>query len=272
MDDLSQVRAMIDKTVRGDLEFSFPDEAWLLGGKMLRSKLALAVGDALDTPFDEVVRVAAAVEIAHAASLLHDDVIDGADIRRGAPTLWRQKGVKGAILMGDLLVFRALELMRPISAGWRLDLWIETGLNVCLGEMEQELTPEGRELKWEESLEIARRKTGSLFAFAAAAASNPARAEALRESGYRLGTAYQVADDLLDEYGTTEEARKTLGRDRELSKSTTISNPPTDPREIFYNLLKMSREPIAEQKKLSQVWKLYLDEEIEPLLEDFLAS
>ena len=108
-------------------------------GKMLRSRLIQHLGLSGVSSPDLLVRAGAAVDIIHAASLVHDDVIDGGIIRRGAPTFWKKHGTNGAILFGDLMMFRALSLL---VEGDRPDLLKElidmTG-EVCRSEAEQEL-------------------------------------------------------------------------------------------------------------------------------------
>lgn len=191
-------------------------------GKMLRSRLALRVGLAANVPYSTVLRAAAAVELIHAASLLHDDVIDGGFLRRGAPAFWVDRGIPAAILLGDLLLFKALELVSPVENSRLLPVIIKLTGEVCEAESEQELITRGKLADWETCVNTARRKTGALFAFAAHACGgdDAALSDALQESGYLVGTAYQLADDILDANGDTESAGKTLGRDEARDKTT----------------------------------------------------
>ena len=125
------------------------------------------------------------MEIIHGASLLHDDVIDGGLLRRGAPTFWKKHGTNGAILLGDLLVFKGLDLLIQVDRPDLLQELINMSADVCQSEVEQELLLRGSPGTWEECEQIARAKTGSLFAFAAVAAASdaPGQIEALREAG-----------------------------------------------------------------------------------------
>ena len=186
-----------------------------LGGKMLRSRLAFRVGQATNPDPELLVYGAAAVEMIHTASLLHDDVIDGGVLRRGMPTFWVEKGSAGAILLGDLLLFKAIDLMCRVADGrYTHDLVKLTG-EVCEAESEQELLLNGSDSHLELCQSIARRKTGALFAFAAMIAGDgdAARVSALKEAGYLLGTVYQMADDILDTRDEKAGAGKTLGTD-----------------------------------------------------------
>ena len=127
---------------------------------MLRSRLVLDIGGANGIDEKTLINAAAAVDIIHGASLLHDDVIDGGLLRRGAPTFWKKYGTNGAILFGDLLVFKGLNLLIEVN---RLDLLqelIDMSSHVCRSEVEQELVLRGSPGTWEECEQIARAKTG----------------------------------------------------------------------------------------------------------------
>lgn len=186
-----------------------------LGGKMLRSRLAYRVGTGTGVDPELLVYGSAAVEMIHTASLLHDDVIDGGMIRRGLPTFWVEKGKAGAILLGDLLLFKAVDLMCRVAGGRFTHELVKLTGEVCEAESEQELVFHGSDSGLELCQSIARRKTGALFAFAALLGGdgNGHRMEVLKESGYLLGTVYQLADDLLDARPVEELAGKTLGTD-----------------------------------------------------------
>lgn len=186
-----------------------------MGGKLLRSRLAYRVGIETGADRELLEYGSAAVEMIHTASLLHDDVIDGGTIRRGMPTFWVEKGKAGAILLGDLFLFKAIDLICRVADGrYTHDLVKLTG-EVCEAESEQELMLDDRDSKLEICTSIARRKTGALFAFASMIAGDGSqkRVTALKEAGYLLGTAYQLADDMLDVTGNAEDAGKTLGTD-----------------------------------------------------------
>jgi geranylgeranyl pyrophosphate synthase len=196
-----------------------------IGGKMLRARLTLAAGSACQTDRDTLLHAAAAVEMVHAASLLHDDVIDDALLRRGVPSLWRKKGVSGAILLGDLLVCQSLQLLDGVDDGRLGTMLVRLAGEMCDAEVEQELVTRESAKDWTASVSIARRKTGSLFAFAATAAeiTDEVRSAALLEAGYRIGTAYQLADDILDACGKGVADGKDLGKDARKRKTTAMS-------------------------------------------------
>ena len=246
-------------------------------GKMLRARLALSVGEANGVGERDAVHAAAAVEIIHGASLLHDDVIDGGVLRRGARTFWKKHGTNGAILLGDLLVLKSFSLLADIGRDDLLRELLAQATNVCRSEVEQELVLRGTPGTWAECEQIARAKTGSLFAFAAvaAAADVPGQADALREAGFLLGTAYQLADDILDDSGNEALSGKTLGRDQERGKTTAMTatrDAPEDPAAYIDQLLETSARELSAWPDLEAAWEGFLAGTIRPLLRQYLSA
>lgn len=249
----------------------------LASGKMLRSRLTLTLGNASGIPEEQLVNAAAAVDMIHGASLLHDDVIDGGIIRRGAPTFWKKYGVNGAILFGDVLMFKALSLLVAVDRVDLLSELIDRTGEVCRSEVEQELILRGTPGTWEECERVARYKTGSLFAFAAVAGGTrePGLTDALREAGYLLGTAYQLADDLLDASGNEEVSGKTLGTDDMRGKTTAITatkNSPDDPADYIFSLLNASTAQLAPWPEIHKAWDSFLTATLEPVLTTHLNA
>lgn len=182
-------------------------EACAGGGKLLRGGLLLRLAEARGVGEKKALAAACAVELVHAASLLHDDVVDGAALRRHVPALWMRWGVKAAILCGDGLLAAAMEELRTAGVEpEERDALTAATARVVRAELAWELGGGGGDV-----LAHAREKTGPLFGFAAAAWSGEgARREAWWESGERLGLAYQMADDLADVAGA---GGKSGGRD-----------------------------------------------------------
>jgi geranylgeranyl pyrophosphate synthase len=245
-------------------------------GKMLRSQLTLRVGPAAGVACSTILRAAAAVELIHAASLLHDDVIDGGFLRRGAPAFWVDRGIPAAILLGDLLLFKALELVTPVENGRLLPVIIKLTGEVCEAESEQELVTRGKLADWETCVNVARRKTGALFAFAAHACGgdDPALREILQEAGYAIGTAYQLADDILDANGNPESAGKTLGRDEAREKNTAararIPNN-TAPAQFIDRLCNQASDSLAPWPAVQKAWAVYMSRDMKPALDHNLG-
>ncbi len=246
-------------------------------GKMLRSRLVLTLGHANGVDKGELVAAAAAVDLIHAASLLHDDVIDGGILRRGAPTFWKRYGTNGAILFGDLLMFKALSFLIEAHRADLLQELIDKTGEVCRSEVEQELILRGSPGTWKECEQVARFKTGSLFAFAAVAGGSdaPGQTEALREAGFILGTAYQLSDDVLDASGNEAVSGKSLGSDDERGKTTAITatqNAPTDPVGYIYTLLDASSAQLDAWPELQMAWNDFLNVTMKPVLNKYLTA
>ena len=270
---------MVDSLRDTNIYKLLPANRNILGsGKMLRSQLALTVGVANRIDEKTLIHSAAAVEIIHGASLLHDDVIDGGLLRRGAPTFWKKYGTNGAILFGDLLVFKGLNLLVQVDRTDLLQELIDMSTHVCRSEVEQELILRGTPGTWAECEQIARAKTGSLFAFAAVAAAAsvaPGQIDALREAGFILGTAYQLVDDILDDSGNEAVSGKTLGKDQERGKTTAITatkNAPANPVEYIDSLLEASSAQLAAWPELQHSWNDFLTVTMKPVLSKHLSA
>ena len=241
----------------------------LLTGKLLRTRLAARLLPGSKGDPETAARACAAVELVHTATLCHDDVIDNALMRRASPTLWRQVGPTGAILAGDLLLAEAISLAADLSGAGLLRPFLAKIREVCAAEFEHELLGRGHCLDLSTCIRIARGKTGALFAFAAHACSgDPELASALDEAGYRVGTAYQLADDLLDQVGREEHAGKTLGTDVARHKYTLAQEERTGEQLLRENVLDLCRSAMAGLKPwpaVRQGLAEWLREEIHPV-------
>jgi heptaprenyl diphosphate synthase len=171
------------------------------GAKRVRPQLSLLFGRIFDLPVAPLVRIAAGAEMVHAASLLHDDVIDLGTERRGRPTANVQWGNSVAVLAGDWLLTRAILEVAPLG----LDVVREAIETVATmtGAAVREVEARGRtDLTTRDWRDIAQGKAGELFAWCgrtvATMAHAPEAAEILGRLGRRLGVAFQMADDLRD--------------------------------------------------------------------------
>ena len=266
----------LTRTPLGQLISDF--QSLLGSGKMLRSRMAYRLLKASEIDRDDLIGACAAVEMVHAASLLHDDVIDGGMVRRGAPTFWIERGISGAILLGDLLLFKALDLVgRTREDGlWTRALVGFTG-EVCEAEAEQELVLRGAESNWDDCVRIARRKTGSLFAFVAyvLGGNDPRLQATLREAGYAVGTAYQLADDVLDAVGSEQTSGKTLGTDlarRKITAMSAAAAQQVDPVEQIQAYCTDSLRALEPWPPFKRAWSEYLDADIRPVVDRLLHS
>jgi len=195
------------------------------GGKMLRPALLLLVARIFKADRDLAVRLAAAVELVHVASLIHDDVIDGAETRRGLPATCARIGAADAVLLGDVIftgVFNDI-----VSLG-RSDLTGElarTAREVCAGEVRQNRAKGNFAATRRQYLTTAGLKTASLYracaVMAALAGAAPRRqVSAAARLGRNFGLAFQIADDLLDVAGDPAKTGKPCGGDLAQGKVT----------------------------------------------------
>jgi geranylgeranyl pyrophosphate synthase len=196
----------------------------LAPGKMLRTRLAARILPVVPHPVAPatVEAVCAAVEVVHAATLCHDDVIDNASTRRAVPTLWRETSSPAAVLIGDILLCESMQLIVEAQDGRYVGTFLDKVSEVCAAEAWQELSSRGRVIDEDTCLRVARGKTGPLFAMPAlvCGGDDDVLSAALEEVGYRVGAAYQLADDLIDVIGDEDTAGKTLRTDRKRGKFT----------------------------------------------------
>jgi len=197
------------------------------GGKRLRPLMTVAAARAVGATDDIVAprKLAAAVEFIHTATLLHDDIVDASELRRGkvaAHLIW---GAPTSVLVGDFLFARAFELMVETDSMRALGILAEASRVISEGEVLQLTRAHDLNLDQVTYLQIISAKTAELFAAAAeagavGAGADPAAIKALRDYGMALGIAFQLADDALD-YGATAEALgKNAGDDFNEGKAT----------------------------------------------------
>ncbi len=194
-------------------------------GKRLRPALALLAGGATGSITPSHTELAVVVELIHAATLVHDDILDGADKRRGQPTVNAKWGNAISVLLGDCLFAHALKIstsFQNAEIGRRI---AQAASDVCSGEIIQTQRRFDLKLSVPDYYKIIEMKTGALFAAATelGALLNEAAPEvisAMRIFGLRLGTAYQVYDDVMDLAGEEVRAGKTLGSDLRKGKLT----------------------------------------------------
>lgn len=193
-------------------------------GKMLRPGMVLLSGLCCGEILPAHITVAAIIEMVHCATLLHDDVIDEGDIRRGNTTVNKLFGNEAAILSGDLLLSRASVICSSQDADINKIIAFVTS-QVCEGELAQLLQRNNFELTESEYIEIISQKTASLFSGccrlgAVCSKASESQVEALSKFGENIGIAFQITDDLLDIIGNEKQTGKTAGRDADKNKLT----------------------------------------------------
>lgn len=227
-DDLSAVNELILQTVQNSISL-IPLVAHNLmaaGGKRLRPMLTLASAKLCQAKEQErAISLAASIEFIHAATLLHDDVIDDSALRRGQPTAKATWGNQASILVGDFLFVKAFQLMLQEGSARVLDLLSQASARIVEGEILQLTTQGDLETTAEQHLEVISRKTAPLFEAAmgvgALVADSPEeRVQNLMTFGRSLGTCFQLVDDVLDYSFTSQTTGKTRGDDFRDSKVT----------------------------------------------------
>ena len=194
------------------------------GGKMLRAALLLLVGRACGRITTSHIRAAAAIELIHGATLLHDDVIDGGQKRRGKPTINALWGNESAVLLGDLLLSAAFGLCAGLGSG-PLAVISSAATRMCRGEIRQLLHRKDHHLTERQYIEIIADKSASLFECCCRLAAELSHArqssiDKFGRFGHNLGIAFQITDDLLDIVGNESRTGKTLGTDVHGNKPT----------------------------------------------------
>ncbi|MBK8269412.1 MAG: polyprenyl synthetase family protein [Planctomycetes bacterium] len=224
---LAQVIEVFDAELRSDLPFvnHLTEQVRRYRGKLLRPNLLLLAGEATGESNRDHVVLAAGVEMVHMATLVHDDVLDEADVRRRNVTINRMIGNEGAVLLGDFLISHAYHLCSSFGATWASRRVAAVTNVVCEGELMQIENRGNFELTEADYLEIIRRKTAALTGLCCELGATVSDAPAdwiehLAAYGAELGMAFQIVDDLLDLNGTEKETGKSVGRDAEMGKLT----------------------------------------------------
>lgn len=236
MYSLEELSGIVENSVAG-LQFpSEPDNLYAplsymlsIGGKRLRPLMCLAAASLYSEEMDEaLLSPALALEVFHSFTLIHDDIMDKADIRRGKPTVYKKWNSNIAILSGDVMSIEAFKLLSKAPAQRlkaAMDLFCRTASQVCEGQQYDMDFEESQETTMEEYIKMIGLKTAVLLAcsakMGAILAGAPERdAELLYDYGYKLGLAFQIQDDYLDTFGEASTFGKSIGGDITNNKKT----------------------------------------------------
>ncbi len=226
-DELKQVENLLT----AELQSSAPlvDEllryGCLIGGKRMRPALVLLTAKAIGEVTDDHIIVASVVEMIHTATLIHDDVLDEASVRRHLATVNARWDNKVSVLLGDYLFTHAFYLASRTGSAAACEMIGDATNRVCEGELWQTGQKANFELSEDEYLRIIGAKTSALTACSCRLGANFANADsetiaAMARYGWNLGTAFQIADDLLDLVGDEVRVGKSLGTDLAQKKPT----------------------------------------------------
>lgn len=195
-------------------------------GKMLRPALVLLCGKLVSEIRSQHIDLAVMVELIHRASLLHDDVIDKAQLRRRQPSANALWGNAAAVLLGDFLLSRAFAMSAASQCDGAGQILCQAAQALCVGELKQNLLKGSWSLTEQDYFQIIEAKTAALFRCscqlgAMAAGASEQQTRTVSEFGFQYGLAFQIADDLRDILSTEKQEGKTLGTDL-LEKKLTL--------------------------------------------------
>jgi len=195
------------------------------GGKRIRPFLAILSAKMLDGGGDDVSTLACSVEFIHSASLIHDDVVDGAEVRRGRPAAHSLWGNQVVVLVGDFLYANALRLANLLQRQRIMDALCTATAMMSEGELIQLSKKGSIDVTEDDYMKIIRGKTAILMSAACEGGAvlgngTPEQVQALADFGLNFGYAFQIVDDILDYRADQQKLGKTLGKDLEEGKIT----------------------------------------------------
>ena len=244
IEDQLQARALHERQPQG--LFAPIDYTLRLGGKRLRPLLCCVATATFSPEWQRALPAAAALEIFHNFTLLHDDLMDRSPLRRGQETVFRRWGDNTAILSGDAMSIEAYASLAEIEEkallGVIVPLFSQMALEVCIGQQLDMEFETRSEVRPEEYMEMIRLKTSvllgaSLQIGALIGGAQPAEALRLYEAGVQLGLAFQIQDDLLDVYGDEQTFGKPIGGDIIHAKKTLL---------LLYTLEQLQGDALSE--------------------------
>ncbi len=226
-DDMQLVDTLIRQRLSSDVALVNQLAGYIIGsgGKRLRPQLVLLAARACGYTQNHHITVAAIIEFIHTATLLHDDVVDASDLRRGQETANAVWGNEAAVLVGDFLYSRSFEMMVDVQSLRVMDILARTTNRIAEGEVMQLLNINDPDLTEAKYIEVIEAKTARLFQAATQLGAvlskeNDDVRVALAEYGNKLGTAFQIVDDVLDYKSDSEAMGKNVGDDLAEGKTT----------------------------------------------------
>lgn len=219
-DDLASIEVSLRRVIAADPDVVSGPMADLFaaGGKRLRPALVLLAAKCGSYDLEKLTPAAMAVELTHAATLVHDDVIDRAAVRRGRPTVVARLGDGPAIVVGDYYFAKAYEQAAHTDSPETVAILARTVMQICAGEVRQQSIRYRYSTSTDEYMQRIEAKTATLLAAcceigAMLGGLDASRRSALRVYGSLLGVAFQIADDVLDYIGSEDEIGKPIGHD-----------------------------------------------------------
>ena len=225
--DMQRVDTLIRQRLSSDVVLinQIADHIIASGGKRLRPMLHTLAAGAAGYRGEQHIKLAAVIEFIHTSTLLHDDVVDESDLRRGRKTANALWGNAASVLVGDFLYSRSFQLMVELNDMRIMRILADTTNTIAEGEVLQLLNIGNADVSEAAYLAVIERKTAVLFAAATELGGllgglPPLQVKALREYGMQLGYAFQIADDLLDYVSDADTLGKNIGDDLAEGKPT----------------------------------------------------
>ncbi len=258
-----------------------------LGGKRLRPVLVLMAADLFGEDVNKAMNAALAVEVFHNFTLVHDDIMDKSDIRRGQATVHKKWDETVAILSGDLMMIKATDLLCETETSnlkKLISIFNKAGAEVCEGQQIDMNFEKRNDVSVAEYLDMITLKTAvllgcSLNLGAEIANANSTDAEHIYEFGKCIGVAFQIQDDMLDSFGEGEKVGKKIGGDIAANKKTLLHIKAFELADFATkNVLQklIDETPKSIDAKINDVLKIYeklnVKNEAEKLKEDFLVK
>jgi len=226
-DDMSSVDSMIQSRLQSDVVLINQLGHYIInsGGKRLRPALAILCSRACGYKGNEHINLATIIEFIHTATLLHDDVVDNSDMRRGRETANNLWGNEASVLVGDFLYTRSFEMMVEMESMRLMKILSHTTNVIAEGEVLQLLNCNDADTSEESYLEVIHHKTAKLFEAAGLlgaviSKASPEVEQAMSDYAMHLGSAFQLVDDLLDYSESSETIGKNIGDDLAEGKPT----------------------------------------------------
>lgn len=250
-----------------------------LGGKRIRPLLTLMSYELFHQDVTKALPAALAIEVFHNFTLMHDDIMDNAEVRRGKPTVYKQWGMPTAILSGDVMLIKAYELLLKSSSTKTTEafkLFNRTAALVCEGQQLDMDFESRNDIAAEDYLSMIRAKTAVLLGCAAQmgglmAEASETEQQKLYEFGTQLGITFQLQDDYLDTFSTTEQFGKTIGGDILAGKKTylllkAMEHLNTEGKAKLQALI--SDSTLAPDDKIEEVKKLFIEAGVKELTQE----
>ncbi|MGM0570972.1 octaprenyl diphosphate synthase [Marinobacter sp.] len=249
-DDFARVNDLIIKRLSSDVPLVEKIAQYIIesGGKRLRPLLVLLSSRAAGYDRDDHHKLAAVIEFLHTATLLHDDVVDTSDMRRGRSTANARWGNAPSVLVGDFLYARAFEMMVELGSLPIMEVLSHATAVIAEGEVLQLMNVKNPDVSEEKYMEVIHNKTAMLFEAAShtgalLAGANPEQENALKDYGKHLGLAFQLVDDALDYTGNADAMGKNVGDDLAEGKPTlplihAMANSGEEHRQLIRNAIR----------------------------------